>query len=256
MKKYFAILKYSLKTQLVFFADYLFSLFSFTIHVFVFNELWDYILQGKDIVGYSKSELIWYIIIAECITYSSLKTYKKIGEMVKQGDIANMLLKPIDIVNYLFIENSSVIIKMFINIIWAIVLGITMAGPIKITVESVIFTFIATVLGVLIGCLLQIFMGILAFFTEENQSFYLVFQKLSFFVVFTPLEFYPKIVQNILFFLPTTQMIYAPAKIFSKFDISLALNLLFVEFLSGLALYTVIRFAYKKGVEKINVNGG
>ena len=256
MKKYFAILKYSLKTQLTFLADYLFSLISFTIHVFVFNELWDYILKGKDIVGYSKNELIWYIIIAECVTYSTLKSYKKIGDMVKQGDIANMLLKPVDIINYLFAENSSVIIKSLVNIIWAIVLGFTLAGPIQITGASIAFTFITLILGVIIGILIQIFLGILAFFTEENQSFYLVIQKLSFIVVFTPLEFYPNIVQKIFFALPTTQMIYAPAKIFTKYNINTAVELLTVEMLSGIALYILIRVMYKKSVEKININGG
>lgn len=256
VKKYIAILKYSLKTQLTFLADYLFSLFSFTIHVFIFNELWDYILQGKNIVGYSKSELIWYIIIAECVTYSSLKSYKKIGDMVKQGDIANMLLKPVDIVNYLFAENSSVIIKMIVNMIWAIILGITLAGPIKVTGASIAFTLVTLILGVVIGILIQIFLGVLAFFTEENQSFYLVIQKLGLIVVFTPLEFYPKIVQKIFYFLPTTQMIYAPAKIFCKFNTNLAVELLVAEIISALVLYGILRIMYKKSVEKININGG
>ena len=99
MRKYIEIFKYSLKTKLAFIYNYLFSLFSFGIHVFVFNELWDYILKGKSIVGYTKTELIWYIIIAELVTYSAESTYKKIGSMVKQGDIANMLIKPIDIIS-------------------------------------------------------------------------------------------------------------------------------------------------------------
>ncbi len=256
MKKYLAIFKYSLKTQFTFLADYLFSLFSFSVHVFIFNELWDYILKGKTVLGYSKSELIWYIIIAECITYSSLKNYKKIGEMVKQGDIANMLLKPVDILNYLFCENSAVIIKSIINIIWAIVLGVILAGPINVSLASCIFGFVAIIIGIVIGILIQIFLGVLAFFTEENQSYYMVLQKLSFFVVFTPLEFYPKIVQNILFFLPTTQYIYAPAKIFTKFSYNLGIKLLVVEILSSIVMYLLLRVMCKKGVEKINVNGG
>ena len=78
MRKYIEIFKYSMKTQLRFIYDYVTSLASFMIHIIVFNELWDYILKGKDVAGYSKTELIWYIIIAELITYSSFKTYKKI----------------------------------------------------------------------------------------------------------------------------------------------------------------------------------
>jgi len=147
-------------------------------------------------------------------------------------------------------------VKGFVNIIWAIVLGITLAGPIQISLASVGFAFITLILGVVIGILIQIFLGILAFFTEENQSFYLVIQKLSFIVVFTPLEFYPNIVQKIFYILPTTQMIYAPAKIFTKYNINTAIELLIVEMLSGIALYVLIRIMYKKSVEKININGG
>ena len=70
------------------------------------EKLRDFILKGKEIVGYTKSELIWYIIIAECILYSGDKKFNKIGDMVKQGDIANMLIKPIDTVNYFIAETT------------------------------------------------------------------------------------------------------------------------------------------------------
>lgn len=256
MKKYFAIFKYSLKTQLTFIVDYLFSLFAFSIHVFVFNELWDYILQGKSIVGYTKAELIWYIIIAECVTYSSMSTYKKIGAMVKQGDIANMLIKPIDMINYFIAEGSSIIIKSLINILWAIVLGVIFAGTLDFTSLSIIFTLNSIFIGIFMGILLQIFTGIIAFYIEENQSCWLILQKLSFFAVFTPIEFYPQIVQKILYFLPTTQIVYAPAKIFTNFSIDLAVKSIVVQILSGIVLYLLIRFMYKRGVERINVNGG
>lgn len=256
MRKYIEIFKYSMKTKITFIYNYLFSLFSFGIHVFVFNELWDYILNGKTILGYTKSELIWYIIIAELVTYSSESTYKKIGSMVKQGDIANMLIKPVDIINYFIAESSSLIIKTIINIIFGIILGVTLAGSININFATVSFTLIAILIGVLIGILLQIFVGIIAFFTEENKSFWLIIQKLSFFVVFTPPEFYPTIIQKILYCLPTTYLVYTPAKIFVNFEPILAVKLLICEILSAVFLYVVIRIMYKKGVEKINVNGG
>ena len=105
MRKYLEIIKYSLKTKFTFIFDYIFSLFSFGIHVFVFNELWDYILAGKLVAGYSKSELIWYIIIAEFVTYTSEKKYKQISSMVKQGDIANMLIKPVNMITYFIVED-------------------------------------------------------------------------------------------------------------------------------------------------------
>ena len=256
MRKYIEIFKYSMKTQLKFILDYFVSLISFGIHIFVFNELWDYILKGKQVAGYTREELIWYIIIAEFITYSTFKSYKKIGEMVKNGTIANMLIKPVDFINYTIAENLSVYVKALVNAVFAIVLGLILVGPIDVTIQGIIFTVIASIIGVFIGILIQTFVGLIAFFTEENSSFWLIIQKFTFFLVFTPLEFYPEIVQKIFSILPTTYLIYAPARIFTRFEIGEAIVLLGLEILSGVVLYGIIRLMYMKGVRKINVNGG
>lgn len=256
MRKYIEICKYSIKTKMIFIWNYLFSMFSFAIHVFVFNELWDYILQGKMIAGYTKSELIWYIIIAEFITYTSEKKYKQIADMVKQGDIANMLIKPVDIINYFLVEEISLIIKGIVNFGFAMLLGFTLAGTINISIKSILLLVLSSVIGIFIGALIQILIGIIAFYTEENNSVYLIIQKFTLLVVFTPLEFYPVVVQKIFAFLPTTYYVYAPAKIFTNASINEAIKLLGLEILSAIILYVIIRILYKKGVKKINVNGG
>ncbi len=256
MRKYIEIFKYSLKKKVTFLLNYIVSLIAFGIHVFIFNALWDYILQGKMIVGYTKAELIWYIIIAEMIIYTSDKKYKQVASMVKQGDIAYMLIKPINMVHFFLVEDFSLIIQAAINFVFALILGFIVAGPITISIESFGMMMIASIIGIVIGSLLQILIGIITFFTEENHSIYLIMQKMTFFVVFTPLEFYPKIVQKILLCLPTTYLVYTPAKIFANFEITLALKLLLAEIASAIVLYFVICILYKKGVEKINVNGG
>ena len=232
------------------------SLFSFGIHIFVFNELWDYILQGKSIIGYTKEELIWYIIVAEFIIYSFETTYKKIATMVKQGDIASMLIKPIDVITYFSVEASANIVRIIVNAIFGIILGMLFAGPIEISFSTILLTIIASVIGIFTGIFIQILIGILAFFTEENKSFWLVTQKIIFFLVFTPLEFYPEIIQKVLLCMPTTYMVYAPAKIFTGTDTFTAILLIAMEIVSISVIYFVLRVLYKKGVRNINVNGG
>lgn len=256
MRKYIEIFKYSVKAKMTFLWNYLFSLCSFAIHVFIFNELWDYILKGKMIAGYTKTELIWYIIIAEFITYTKESKYKQIASMVKQGDIANMLIKPVDMIHYFIAEDTSLIIKGFINFGFAIVLGMVLAGPIEVTLGNIILMLIASIIGIFIGILIQILIGVISFFTEENNSIYLVLQKMTLLVVFTPLEFYPEIIQKIFGIFPTTYYVYAPAKIFTNASLETAFGLLGLEIISALVLYGIIRILYMKGVEKINVNGG
>ena len=256
MKKYIEIFKYSIKQKINFLPDYMFSLISFGIHVFIFNELWEYVLKDKNIEGYTKPELLWYIIIAELITYSIYATYKQIADTVKNGEIANMLLKPINYVGYLIADSSASIIKLVINIFFAITLGTVLAGPIDVSALSIVVTLVSIVISVFLGILIQIFIGLLSFYTEENKSFWLVLQKTQFFVVFTPLEFYPKIVQKILYVFPTTHMVFSPAKIFVHFENVNYLFLLVVQLISIMAMVIIITLLYRKGVKKINVNGG
>lgn len=256
MRKYIEIFKYSLKMKMAFIADYLFSLLSYGIFILVFSQLWEYILQGKQVVGYSKPQLVWYIIVAEFVILSSNHMYKRISDMVKNGEIANMLIKPIDFIAYIFADDMSVIIKAGINMVFGIILGIFLAGPIEVTVLGVIITFIAASLSIVLGVLLQILVGLLAFYTEENRSFWLIIQKVAFLVVFTPIEFYPIWVQRILAFVPTTYMVYTPGKILVHFETGSSSILLGLEILAGFVLIAIVRLLYRRGVKKINVNGG
>jgi len=256
MKKYIEIFKYSIKQQINFLPDYIFSLISFGIHVFIFNELWDYILQGKNIEGYTKAELIWYIIIAELVTYSIYKKYQQIAETVKNGEIANMLLKPVNYIGYLIADSTATVIKLIINILFAGILGSILAGPINISFLSAGITFVSIIISVFLGILIQIFIGLLSFYTEENKSFWLIIQKLQLFLVFTPLEFYPKIVQKILYVFPTTHMIFEPAKMFVHFNNINVIELITMQLVSAIVMILIVICMYRNGVKKINVNGG
>jgi len=256
MKKYIEIFKYSLKQNMTFKFNYMFSIISLAIHLFVFNELWDYILQGKTAAGFTKNQLIWYITITEFITYSSIRSYKQISDMVKNGDIANILIKPVDFIKYKFMEDVSVIIKTIVNVISIAIIGLVLTGPIQCSVQSILFTIFASLIGIITQILVQIFIGLLAFIMEETKGIWLIVQKLSFLLVFTPIEFYPEIVQKIFYCLPTTYMVYSPARIFIGADISTTLILLGLSIFSMLVWYMGCKILYSKGVRRINVNGG
>lgn len=257
LRKYFEIFKYSLRTKINFIFDYLMSLCSFAIHVFVFSELWDYILQGKEnVAGYTKTELIWYIIIGEFVLYSCNRTYKFIAEQVKSGQIANMLIKPVDFIKYMIADDLSVVVKTLINAICGVILGIVFAGPINITLTGAVFIALSIIIAIFMGIYIQLIIGLLAFYTEENDSFWLIIQKLMLFLVFTPLEFYPSIIQKIFMLLPTTYVTYAPSRIFTKFELSSSLLIFGSQTIAFIVLIIAARLLYKRGVEKINVNGG
>ncbi len=257
MGKYLAIFKFNLKSELNFKADYIFSLLSFAIHVFVFNALWNYILQGKMIEGYGKTQLIWYIIIGEFLAYSiGKKNYIKVSDMIKNGDVANILTKPLSFMKYILANEATSIVNIGVNLIFAVVLGLIMAGPIKLEAIQVILFIISIIISFFMDVFLYVFIGMLAFLTEENKSFYMVISKAMLLLIFTPLEFFPIWVQNILRFLPTTYIVYPPGKIFVNFDIKSAIFLIICQIFAFLVVYLAVYAINKKGVKNINVNGG
>ena len=256
MKKYFEIFKYSLKMNLTFMYDYLFSAISFTIHMIVFNCLWDFILKDGTMYGYDRHALIWYIIIAEFITFGASRFYKKVSDMVKDGTIANLLIKPMNFLTYIWFEQSADIIKIGVNAITAIVLGFTMAGAIEVNALQMVFFVIACILSFLISNGIQFIIGLIAFYLEETKSVFFVVQKLQFLLVFVPIDFYGKAIQKILMFSPTTHMIYAPTLIFTRFDVQTAVATITMQLVMFAILMVSTIVLYRKGVKKINVNGG
>ncbi len=257
MRKYIEIFKFNLKTELNFKVDYFFSTISFAIHVFVFNALWDYILQGKMVEGYGKAQLIWYVIIGEFIAYSiGKKNYIKVSEMIKNGDVANILTKPLSFMKYVLANEATSIVNIIINIIFAVVLGLLMAGPISITPIQLVLFSISLILAIVIDVFLYVFIGMLAFITEENKSFYMVISKAVLLLILTPLEFFPNIVQTILRFLPTTYIVYPAAKTLVNYDINSSLLLIGGQIISLVFIFGITYMINLKGVRNINVNGG
>lgn len=255
-KKYFSIFKYSLKKNITFIFDYLFSLVSYSVHILVFNSLWDFILKDGSLFGYTKNELIWYIIITEFITYSVVRSYKKVSEMVKDGTIANLLIKPMNFLVYIVSEESASIIKVLINGIAAIFLGNIFGGILNVSSTALIFFGISSLFAFIIGMLIQLILGLIAFYIEETNSIWFIIQKAQFLLVFVPIEFYGNFVQKLLLILPTSHMIYTPATILLKYEFRNCIALLSMQIINIIVLFTVTCILYKKGVKKINVNGG
>ena len=256
IKKYIGIFRFSLKKQYNFKLNYLTVLFSYTIHIFVLTCLWEHILKGKLLVGYSEKQLIWYVTMAEFIMYSSRGLFRRIGEMIRNGDIANMLIRPANFVAYIFSEECSNIVQICINAVLGIMLGLIFAGFISITFIQLIFVVITVIFAIITQISLQILIGLIAFFTEENRGFYLILSKMQLLLILTPVEFYPDIIQKVFYLSPVTYSIYAPAKLLVHFDLVTGFRLLSLTVLSLLLLVLIIAVLYKKGVKMINVNGG
>lgn len=257
MRKYLAVFIFNLKSELNFKVDYIFSLLSFAMHIFIFNALWDYILKDSAIDGFTRSGLIWYIIVGEFIAYSiGKKSYIKVSDMIKNGEIANILSKPLSFMKYVIALEATSIVNIGINFVFAIILGLCMGGPLHVEPLQILLFILSLTLALILVIMVFVFIGLMAFITEENKSFYLVISKTMLLLVFTPLEFFPSIMQKILSFLPTTYIVYPPGSILVNYNLSSALMLILGQIISLIVVGGAVYLLNAKGVRSINVNGG
>ena len=70
------------------------------------------------------------------------------------------------------------------------------------------------------------------------------------------IEFFPLFIQKVLRFSPIFVTGYGPAKLFVDFSYSRFFTVLIAQLIYILIAYSVCHIIYKKGVRKLNVNGG
>lgn len=263
MKKYLYIYKSELMSTLQYFLDIVFKLLSYIIHIFIFMNLWDYIYDNPAelINGYSKNQMIWYIIITEIIWAATdgRRYCRKISNDVRSGNIAYLINKPYSYIAYAISSHlGETTIKTLITLAAGIIMGGVMLGEFpKLSLIGIILSFISMLLAVVINSLLITFIGLISFIIEDSNPIYWLYSKmiLMFGVVF-PIEFFPGVLKHIISFSPIYVTCYGPAKLFVDFNFQSAIEIFIAQIVYlGIAL-AMCYGLYAKGVKRLNVTGG
>lgn len=263
MKKYFYILKMQVMSNIQYIMDAVFGFVSYAIIIFIYLNLWGYIYSDPNelINGYTMKQMIWYVAMTEILWMSlgGRNLCKKIVREVKNGEIVYKINKPYSYIGYcIFNHLGDFIIKFIVYIILGFTLVyIFLGGLPNISFISIALVLLSSVLATLISMLLIISIGLLSFFMEDSTPFYWIYSKFILVIgTLFPIEFFPEIVRPIIRFSPIYVVSYGPAKLLVDFSYSYALNILIEQVIYvciGLLLCT---FVYRRGVKKINVNGG
>lgn len=256
MKKYLAFGKYYFKNQISSILDFIGPMFSYIIHIFVLNQLFDFIFANKIVDGFSKNDLVWYVIFAEIFMYSFHYAYRLIAASIQNGDIAYNLSKPYNFMLRIISEQLSTLPRTAIYGIIGIILGTIIAGPLNIVWYNIPLVLFIFILGLIVLLLLNLIVGVLALWIGKDvSSVWLIVSKFMLLLIFTPLDFFPKIVQNIAKFIPTTHITYTPNELLVHFSYSNFANALIYEVYSVILLGILCYIIYRKGVKKLNVTG-
>lgn len=256
MKKYLTFAKIATLQQFQKMVDLTGTVFSFCIHIVVLSFLWDFVLEGKTMAGYSKQQLVWYVIMGEAIMYSFHHYYRKVANKVEMGDFAYDMTKPFNFLLRVIMEGVGELPTTIILLISGSILGLLFVGALPFTLIQVLGSLAIMLLAIVLLLTFNIAIGLLSIWLGRDvSSVWLLCSKAMLIFAFTPIELFPNLAQKLLLLLPTTHVIYTPASLFVHFSPSKFVVSSVYMLLSFAVIAILLTIIYKKGVKKQNVNG-
>lgn len=260
--KYWAIFRMSLASSLAYINEIAFRAVVLVALMVIFVQLWQttYSAQPNAHLGaFTIRDIIWYLALVETLATSVPALNRRVDGEVRSGDLAYLLGRPC---NYVFYQYAHYlgerVVRMAMAALVASTLALTFVGPPPVSFWGLLAGPLVFFLSISIdfGALFAI--GLLAFWTEETESFALIYSRLVLVLggVLVPLELFPEPLGSIARVLPFAALLYGPARTIIKFDPGQFGALLIQQGLTLAALAMVVAGIYRLAVRRVNINGG
>lgn len=263
MYKYIFIYKTSLLESIQYILNIIFRFITFALMIIVFMNLWDYMYSDSSnlIGGYNKSQMIWYVIATEIIWFSANNTalLNQITADIKSGNICYGINKPYHYILFMITKYfGEITLRLCMFIIVGGMLGFLFVGPIENFKWYLIpFIFLVTLLGLLINISIRMMISIFSFWMEDSTPFQWIYSKFIIVIgTIFPIEVFPLWARGILSLSPIYVINYGPAKLLIDFSYNVFLRVIVTQIIYFTLSFSLLMLLYKKGVKKLNVNGG
>lgn len=261
MKKYLYIFKYTFINELSYFSKVVFRVVSYFLHIFVFYNVWKYIYQDNNtIAGFSLNQMMWYLILAELFMMADSRVARKRPiEEIKSGSITYIMNKPYSYIGYVFTTYlAEGFIRLLVMVPVSLIFGLLFVGPLQdFNVKYIGFMIISFIIGYSLNGLIQLLISLFSFFMEDANPMHWLYNKIVLiFGVFFPIDMMPRFLQGILKYTPAYVVSYGPTKLMVDFDLMSAIKIISAQILYLIIVLLLTNIIYRKGVKKLNVNGG
>ncbi len=262
-RKYRVIYQSVLLENLQYAANLAMGFFSYFVFIYIFIRLWNYMYQAPWglIAGYTKEQMIWYVMMTEMIWFGSDSgaLTRQVITDIRGGNIAYLMNKPYHYTLYILTKYTGEwSIRLPMYALLATVIGTCMVGAIpgfRITALPVMI--LCVVLGITINAVFKICISLFSFRIEDATPFLWLYDKLLLVVgtVF-PIEIFPVALQPLFKLTPIYTVCYGPAKLVVDFSAGKCIEILTAQALYLAAGCGLMFWMYGKGVKKLYVNGG
>lgn len=241
----------------------LLGFFTFFMILFVFMCLWDYIYSDSAniINGYSKEQMIWYVIFTEIIWFGSRNRTlsAQITTDIKSGTIAYGMNKPYHYISYIIAKHlGEILIKLFLFTGAGLSIGLIFIGKLPgFRLYQLPFVLISLLFAIFINAFIRITISVLSFWIEDALPFHWIYDKLILIIgILFPIEMFPVWAQAYIKASPIYVVSYGPAKLMIDYSYGIFLQVLLAQVLYFIITLFLLYGMFQKGVKKLNVNGG
>ena len=266
MKKYWHVINIGIQNTLVYRMNFLFRSAFGLIPLFATISLWRAIYAGgeTDIAGYSLPQMISYYLIVTVVDALTAVNEDdwQIAADIKDGNISQFLLKPIDYLRYrlcLFLAGR----LTYSVVAFLPVTAFILAQSKYFVLPPDLPTFGLFCVSVVLTALLQFFLS----YTLALLSFWLLEVSTIIFIVFAfeyiagghlfPLDILPPLLAKILFLTPFPYQLFFPVSIYvGKTHGPAAVEGLAVQAAWVVASYFLARWVWSRGIKKYSAVGG
>lgn len=263
MKKYLSIFKMSLSDNFQGIPALVLRFVGYFVNMLALTSVWKFIYSDPSqiINGYSLNQMIWYILFAETIQYAvSRNIQTEIQADIVSGSIAYKVNKPYRYVLYILSRSfADSLIRIILYTVVSIAIGLLFIGPIESSYDviSILCITLTFILSIIITSLIKITITLSAFWVEDSNPFHWVYSKLMLvFGIFFPIEMFPLLIQKVLVYTPVYTTIYGPSKLAISFNYTTFVSVLLAQIIYIIVVSLLCTLIYRKGVKKLNVNGG
>jgi len=212
--------------------------------------------------GMTFNETFLYVGLGSSV-FVLLKTYTDwfIHGDIREGTIANYLIKPVDVGAYYMFSSMGLFLFNAVVITIPTFLLLAFVFKVQFTIGPGLFVFpISLVMAYLITFSLDYFVGLFGFYTESVWG--LSTTKEIIITVFSgaliPLQFFPDAIQKVLFWLPFQAMFHTPITMITRPDQGwdVILSMLAVQLFWVVAMFVVAKLFYVQAVKVLRISGG
>jgi ABC-2 type transport system permease protein len=266
MKKYWHVINVGIQNTLVYRMNFLFRSAFSLIPLFATISLWRAIYSGQpgSVAGYTLAQMISYYLVVTIVDSLTAVTEDdwQIAADIKDGNISQFLLKPIDYLTYrLCLYGAGRLVFTACAFVPVGVFLFFQRESFVLPADAVAVGWFAVslVLTALLQFLISYTMALLAFWVLEVSTFIFIlfaFEYIASGHLF-PLDILPAGVLQALHFTPFPYMLFFPVNIYlGRVGGAALYEGLIIQALWVVAAYGLARFVWSRGIRKYSAVGG